>query len=171
MKKINIFRVLVFFTLRYIWGQSKNFKVCWLWAAITPVRKVARPKSTSFLKSSGRELSHGCTQDMVANTKNSSNLPKSRKKAFFVPLCKNISNGRQSDNFDPRRSAYGWSESLCPKFSETPLRKSKIFKIEGVMPLQSQVIQICATQKRCFSALFLDKILFLTHFDQINPPW
>ena len=38
------------------------------------------------------------------------------------------------------------------------------------MPLQTQVIPICVPQKRCFFGTFLDKILFLTHFDQINPP-
>ena len=105
--------------------------------------------------------------------KTQENWPNAKKCSFwhfFVSLCKKISNGRQSDNFDPRRSAYGPSESLCPKFSETPLRKSKIFKIEGVMPLQSQVIPICVPQKRCFFGTFLEKILFLTHFDQINPP-
>ena len=105
--------------------------------------------------------------------KTQENWPNAKKCSFLhflVTLCKKISNGRQSDNFDPRRSAYGPSESLCPKFSETPLRKSKIFKIEGVMPLQSQVIPICVPQKRCFFGTFLEKILFLTHFDQINPP-
>ena len=101
------------------------------------------------------------------------NWPNAKKSVFchfLLSLCKKISNGRQSDNFDPRRSAYGPSESLCPKFSETPLRKSKIFKIEGVMPLQSQVIPICVTQNSCFFGTFLEKILFLTHFDQSNPP-
>ena len=89
---------------------------------------------------------------------------------FFVSPSKKISTGCHSDNFDPRTSAYGPYESLCPKFSKTPLRKSKIFKIEGVMPLQSQVIPICVTQNSCFFGTFLEKILFLTHFDQSNPP-
>ena len=88
---------------------------------------------------------------------------------FFVSPSKKISTGCHSDNFDPRTSAYGPYESLCPKFSKTPLRKSKIFKIEGVMPLQSQVIPICVPQKRCFFGTFLEKILFLTHFDQSKP--
>ena len=101
------------------------------------------------------------------------NCQKAKKRVFchfLLSLCKKISNGRQSDNFDPRTSAYGPYESLCPKFSKTPLRKSKIFKIEGVMPLQSQVIPICVTQNSCFFGTFLEKILFLTHFDQSNPP-
>ena len=38
------------------------------------------------------------------------------------------------------------------------------------MPLQSQVIPIRVPQKRCFFGTFLKKILFLTHFGQINPP-
>ena len=110
---------------------------------------------------------------MGFTTKNPRKLAKRKKCSFlhfFVSLCKKISNGRQSDNFGPRGYAYGPSESLCPKFSETPLRKSKIFKIEGVMPLQSQVIPICVPQKRCFFGTFLEKILILTHFDQSNPP-
>ena len=114
---------------------------------------VARPKSNTFLESPGRELSHGGTLDMGSTTKNPRKLDKRKKGSFlhfFLSLCKKISNGRQSDNFGPRGDAYGPSERLCPKFSETPLRKSKVFKIEGVMPLQSQVIQICVPQKRCF---------------------
>ena len=105
--------------------------------------------------------------------KNQENWPNGKKGSilnFFVSLCKKISNGRQSDNFGLRGDAYGPSESLYPKFSKTPLRKSKIFKIEGVMPLQSQVIPICVPQKRCFFGTFLEKILFLTHFDQSNHP-
>ena len=105
--------------------------------------------------------------------KTQENWPNAKKGSFlhfFVSLCKKISNGRQSDNFGPRGDAYGPSESLCPKFSETPLRKLNFFKIEGVMPLQSQVFPICVPQKRCFSALFWRKYFFLTHFGQIYPP-
>ena len=90
------------------------------------------------------------------------NWPNAKKSVFchfLLSLCKKISNGRQSDNFDPRTSAYGPYESLCPKFSKTPLRKSKIFKIEGVMPLQSQVIPICVTQNSCFFGIFWEKML------------
>ena len=100
--------------------------------------------------------------------------PNTIKEALFLHfLCPSVknSNGRQSDNFGPRRSAYGPSESLCPKFSKTHLRKVSIVKIMGATPLQSQVIQICVPQKRCLSAVFLEKILFLTHFEQIFPPW
>ena len=88
--------------------------------------------------------------------------PNAIKEALFLHfLCPSVknSNGRQSDNFGPRGDAYGPSESLCPKFSETPLRKSKIFKIEGVMPLQSQVIPICVTQNSCFFGIFWEKML------------
>ena len=38
------------------------------------------------------------------------NCQKAKKRVFchfLLSLCKKISNGRQSDNFDPRRSAYG----------------------------------------------------------------
>ena len=88
------------------------------------------------------------------------NWPNAKKSVFchfLLSLCKKISNGRQSDNFDPRRDAYGSSESLCPKFSETPVKKVSIFKIEGVMPLQSRVIMICVTPKSCFFGNFWEK--------------
>ena len=62
---------------------------------------------------------------------------------------KKFSNGCQSDNFDPRRSAYGPFESLCPKFSETHAGKVSIFKIVGARPLRSQVIRKSCRPKRC----------------------
>ena len=105
----------------------------------------------------------------VSLPKTQENWPNAKKCSFwhfFVSLCKKISNGRQSDNFGPRGDAYSPSESLCPKFSETPLRKSKIFKIEGVLPLQSQVIPICVPQKRCFFRHFFGENPF---FDPLRP--
>ena len=69
---------------------------------------------------------------------------------FFVSASKKISSGCQSDNFDPRRSAYGSSESLCPKFSEAHVEKVLIFKIVGASPLRSQVIQNRVRQISCF---------------------
>ena len=125
VSKIKIVAVSFFFNTAYFRWRSQNFKVCWLWAA-TPLRKVARPKSTSFSESPGRGLSHGGTLDMGSNTKDSSKLPKSKKRRFLPFFCCHFVKNfkcRQSDNFDPRRSVYGSSESLCPKFSETPLRK------------------------------------------------
>ena len=89
---------------------------------------------------------------------------------FLVILCKKNSSGCQSDNFDPRRSAYGSSESLCPIFFKTPAKKVIIFKIVGASPLQSQVIQNLDTQKRCFLGTFFEKMAIFTHFDQTNPP-
>ena len=89
---------------------------------------------------------------------------------FLVSLCKKISSGWQSDNFDPRRCAYGSSESFCPIFFKTPAKKVIIFKIVGASPLQSQVIQNLDTQKRCFLGTFFEKMAIFTHFDQTNPP-
>ena len=63
-----------------------------------------------------------------------------KKRRFSCQHQKN-SSGCQSDNFDPRRSAHGSSESSCPKFSETHAEKVSIFKIVGASTLQSQVIQ------------------------------
>ena len=46
----------LFFTLP-IYGDTPTFAaLCWLWAAITPVRKVAGTKSTTFSESSGQEM-------------------------------------------------------------------------------------------------------------------
>ena len=74
------------------------------------------------------------------------------KKRRVTP--KKISNGCQSDNFDPRTFAYGSSESLCPKFSETHAGKVSIFKIVGARPLRSQVIRKFCRQNRCFFGIF-----------------
>ena len=104
--------------------------------------------------------------------KTQENWPNAKKGSFlhfFVSLCKKNSNGRQSDNFGPRRSAYGPSESLCPKFSKTHLRKVSVFKIVGATPLQSQVIQICVRQKCCFFGTFLEKILFWSTSAKYTP--
>ena len=78
---------------------------------------------------------------------------------FYVSPPKKISNGCQSDNFDPRRSAYGPYESLCPKFSETHAGKVSIFKIVGARPLRSQVIGKSCTQNSCFFGIFWEKML------------
>ena len=78
---------------------------------------------------------------------------------FSIAAPKNFSNGCQSDNFDPRTFAYGSSESLCPKFSETHAGKVSIFKIVGARPLRSQVIRKSCRLKRCFFGIFWEKML------------
>ena len=78
---------------------------------------------------------------------------------FSIAPPKKFSNGCQSDNFDPRRSAYGPFESLCPKFSETHAGKVSIFKIVGARPLRSQVIRKSCRLKRCFFGNFWEKML------------
>ena len=86
----------------------------------------------------------------------------SKKRRFFLFLVtapKKFSNGCQLDNFDPRRSAYGPFESLCPKFSETHAGKVSIFKIVGARPLRSQVIRKSCTQNSCFFGNFWEKML------------
>ena len=50
------------------------------------------------------------------------------------------------------------------------MKKVTIFKIVGASPLQSQVIQNCVTQNRCFLSTFFEKMAILTHFDQMKPP-
>ena len=86
----------------------------------------------------------------------------SKKRRFFAIFhCrpKKNSNGCQSNNFDPRTFAYGSSESLCPKFSETHAEKVSIFKIVGARPLRSQVIRKSCRPKRCFFGNFWEKML------------
>ena len=105
---------VIFFDIAYFWGQTRNFKVCWLWAAITPVKKLARPKSTTFSETSGRELSHGPIPEKFSHTKMLRRGVFSKKRRFLqfsIAAPKKISNGCQSDNFDARRSAHGSSES------------------------------------------------------------
>ena len=91
----------------------------------------------TFLESSGPELSHGGTPDLGTNTKKSSKLPECKKKHFLaifgVTLQKNFKWLPILDNFDPRRSPYGSSESLCPVFFKTPVKKVMIFKIVGAL--------------------------------------
>ena len=77
-----------------------------------------------------------------------------------------ISSGCQSDNFDPRRSAHGSSESKWPKFSETHAEKVSIFKIVGASPLQSQVIQKCCRQNRWFLGIFWE--IMLSHGQTVD---
>ena len=79
---------------------------------------VVHPKSTTFLESSGPELSHGGTPDLGTNTKNSSKLPECKKKRFFAFFCDTLqknSSGCQSDNIDASDVAYSSFESLCPE--------------------------------------------------------
>ena len=52
---------LFFCDAAYFRGRVKNFRLCWLWAAITPVQKLRTPITHTFLESSGRQLSHGAT--------------------------------------------------------------------------------------------------------------
>ena len=78
---------------------------------------------------------------------------------FFVVPSKKFSTGCHSDNFDPRTSAYGSFESLCPKFSKTHVKKVSISKIVGARPLRSQLIQNREPQKRCFFGIFWEKML------------
>ena len=78
---------------------------------------------------------------------------------FFVSPSKKFSTGCHSDNFDPRTSAYGSFESLCPKFSKTHVKKVSISKIVGASPLRSRLIQNRGPQKRCFFGIFWEKML------------
>ena len=56
-----IVAVSFFCDAAYFRGRVENCRLCWLWAAITPVQKLRTPISHTFLESSGRQLSHGAT--------------------------------------------------------------------------------------------------------------
>ena len=152
-----------FFVTSLIFRDKHTFAaLCWLWTAITPVKKLARPKSTTFSETSGRELWHGPILEKFSHQKISRRRVFSKKRRFLqfsIAAPRKISNSCQSDNFDARRSAHGSSESSCPKFSETHAEKVSIFKIVGASPLQSQVIQKSCRQNRWFSGTFWEKIL------------
>ena len=112
-KKKNFLSACLFFLTSLIFRDKHTFAaLCWLWAAITPVKKIVRPKSTTFSETSGRELSHGPIPEKFSHTKMLRRGDFSKKRRFlqfFVSAPKKISNGCQSDNFDPRRSAHGSS--------------------------------------------------------------
>ena len=153
----------LFFLTSLIFRDKHTFAaLCWLWAAITPVKKIVRPKSTTFSETSGRELSHGPILEKFSHQKISRRRVFSKNRRFlqfFVSAPKKISNGCQSDNFDPRRSAHGSSERSWPEFSETHAEKVSIFKIVGASPLQSQVIQNRVRQNSCFLGNFWEKMV------------
>ena len=135
----------LFFVTSLIFRDKHTFAaLCWLWTAITPVKKIVRPKSTTFSETSGRELWHGPILEKFSHQKISRRRVFSKKRRFlqfFVSAPKKNSNGCQSDNFHARRSAHGSSERSWPVFFEAPARKFIIFKIVGASPLRSQVIQ------------------------------
>ena len=78
----------VFFNTSYFWGRTENFKVCWLWAAITPVKKLARPKSTTFSETSGPELSHGPILEKFSHQKISRRRVFSKNAFFAIFHCR-----------------------------------------------------------------------------------
>ena len=82
-RKLKIVAVL-FFDTSYFWGRTENFKVCWLWVAITPVKKLARPKSTTFSETSGPELSHGPILEKFSHQKISRRRVFSKKRRFLL---------------------------------------------------------------------------------------
>ena len=163
ISKKKFFERVTFFLTSLIFRDKHTFAaLCWLWAAITPVKKIVRPKSTTFSETSGRELSHGPILEKFSHQKISRRRVFSKKRRFlefFVSAPKKFSNCCQSDNFDRRRSAHGSSERSWPVFFEAPARKFIIFKIVGASPLQSQVIQNRVRQNSCFLGNFWEKMV------------
>ena len=98
VRKIKIDRVLFFFTPPYFWGQTENFKVCWLWAAITPVKKLARPKSTTFSETSGRELWHGPILEKFSHQKISMRGFLAKNAVFWNFSCPSRKNFQMAAN-------------------------------------------------------------------------
>ena len=150
-----IVAVSFFCDAAYFRWRIKNFRLCWLWAAITPVQKLRTPISHTFLESSGRQLSHGATHIgsttsecwvIVGNTKKYIFL------RFWVSVRKKNSSGRRSDNIDASGLPNSSSESWRPEDSENVV----VFEIwrfwTGVMVAQSQVIKKSVRKNWCFQA-------------------
>ena len=55
----------------------------WLWPAITPVKKLARPKNTTFSETSGSQLSHGPILEKFSHQKISRRRVFSKKRRFL----------------------------------------------------------------------------------------
>ena len=111
-RKLKIVAVSFFLTSLIFRDKHTFAALCWLWAAITPVKKIVRPKSTTFSETSGRELSHGPILEKFSHQKISRRRVFSKNRRFlqfFMSAPKKFSNCCQSDNFDPRRSAHGSS--------------------------------------------------------------
>ena len=150
-----IVAVSFFCDAAYFRGRVENCRLCWLWAAITPVQKLRPPISHTFLESSGRQLSHGATHIgsttsecwvIVGNTKKYIFL------CFWVSVRKKNSSGRRSDNIDASGLPNSSSESWRPEDSENVV----VFEIwrfwTGVMAAQSQVIKKSVHLNWCFQA-------------------
>ena len=150
-----IVAVSFFCDAAYFRWRVQNFRLCWLWAAITPVQKLRTPISHTFLESSGRQLSHGATHIgsttsecwvIVGNTKKYIFL------RFWVSVRKKNSSGRRSDNIDASGLPNSSSESWRPEDSENV----GVFEIwrfwTGVMVAQSQVIKKSVHKNWCFQA-------------------
>ena len=89
---------------------------------------------------------------------------------FFAILSKKNSSGCRPDNIDASMPPHSSFETLWPTLFMENIQNGKTFKIGGPSPLRSQVIQNRDTLKSCFSGLFLEKTLVLSHFDQRRTP-
>ena len=98
-----IVAVSFFCDAAYFRWRVKNFRLCWLWAAITPVQNFRTPITHTFLESSGRQLSHGATH-IGSTTSECWVIVRNTKKyiflRFWVSVRKKNSSGRRSDNIE-----------------------------------------------------------------------
>ena len=98
-----------------------RFWITWLWRGLAPTILKIETFSACVSENLGHELSDEPWADLLASKLSDwqpfeiffgaamENCRKRRFLLFFVSTPKKISNGCQSDNFDPRRSAHGSS--------------------------------------------------------------
>ena len=130
-----------------------NFRLPWLWAAITTVKKIIATKTTTFSESPGRKLSYGipwiplkkfCIGVIGPNAKRTHFFP------FSVSAPRNNVGGRHSDNFEATGHAHSSFWRFLPILFREHIEIDITFKIWGPTPLWSEIIHICVHQKPLF---------------------
>ena len=170
---LKIVAVSFFLNANYFWGRTQNFRLCWLWPAITRVQNIGAWKTITFSDSSGRQLSHGTPH--VGSTRsecpvNVGNTKKYHFSCFWASRRWKKVGGRRSDNFDATAPAHGSFWPILPTFLMGINRNDDTLRFWGTRPPQSWKNQICVSKKTWFGGYFLDKIIDLTHFEHIYPP-
>ena len=132
------------------------------------------PKSTTFLKSSGRELSHGGTHNIGSTTKNPRKLAKRKKKAVFcIFLCSSVKKIQMA----PNRTILVQEEmptthlkAYVPNFPKHPWESRKSLKLRELCPSKVRWSRFVSLKNAVFSALFWRKSLFWPTSTKSTPP-
>ena len=98
-----IVAVSFFCDAAYFRGRVKNFRLRWLWTAVTSVQKLENPISSTFLKPPGRQLSPGATHIWSTVSEWPVNVGNTKKYIFWVfgcPPCKKVYDDVKSNILD-----------------------------------------------------------------------